>query len=126
MLKIATDFYKNLFAKEDRARISLGPHFWDPEDLVTSAENLELEKPLSEEEIKNVVFSSYASGAPGPDGLSFLFYQRFWELIKSDFMALVRDFESGSLNVSRLNYSIITLIPKEADARELKKIDQLV
>ena len=36
-------------------------------------------------------------------------------------MALVRDFESGELNVSRLNYVIITLIPKEPDARDMKK-----
>jgi hypothetical protein len=26
-----------------------------------------------------------ASGAPGPDGLSFLFYQKFWDVIKSDY-----------------------------------------
>jgi hypothetical protein len=36
-------------------------------------------------------------------------------------MALVRDFENGDLNVSRLNYAIITLIPKEPDAREMRK-----
>lgn len=64
---------------------------------------------------------SYASGAPGPDGLSFLFYQRFWEVIKKDFMALVRDFECGALDIQRLNYSIVTLIPKEPDARHMKK-----
>jgi hypothetical protein len=53
--------------------ISLVPNFWDPEDLVTPAENDLLEHPFSEEEIKKAVFESYASGAPGPDGLSFLF-----------------------------------------------------
>ena len=36
-------------------------------------------------------------------------------------MALVRDFESGSMNVARLNYSIITLIPKEHEATDMKK-----
>ena len=68
-----------------------------------------------------MIFDSYACGAPGSDGLSFLFYQKFWDTIKKDFMALVRDFESGSLNTARLNYAIITLIPKEPDAREMKK-----
>jgi hypothetical protein len=72
------------------------------------------------------VFESYASGAPGPDGLSFLFYQRFRDLIKKDLMALVSDFESGTLNVSRLNYSIITFIPKEPNARDIKKCILLV
>ena len=64
---------------------------------------------------------SYASGAPGPDGLSFLFYQHFWEVIKHDFMALVTDFENGTLDVQRLNYSIVTLIPKEPDAKNMRK-----
>jgi hypothetical protein len=41
-----------------------------------------LTTPFFEEEIKEAIFSSYAEGAPGPDGLSFLFYQKFWEVIK--------------------------------------------
>jgi hypothetical protein len=36
-------------------------------------------------------------------------------------MNLVRDFESGQLNIDRLNYAIITLIPKELEAKLLKK-----
>lgn len=40
-------------------------------------ENEWLEAPFSEFEVKDVVFSSYAKGAPGPDGFSFLFYQVF-------------------------------------------------
>jgi hypothetical protein len=80
-----------------------------------------LEKPFSEEEIKEGIFVSYAVGAHGPDGFSFLFYQKFWLLIKEDFMALVRDFERGVLDVARLNFYIITLIPKELDAIHMKK-----
>jgi hypothetical protein len=36
-------------------------------------------------------------------------------------MALVRDFESGVLDVSRINFAIITLIPKEPEAKDMKK-----
>ena len=121
MLEVAANFYKTLFAKEDRVDITLGDHFWDPDDLVTDEENEMLRRPFSMDEIKEAVFGSYAAGAPGPDGFSFLFYQKFWDLIKHDLMALVREFESGNLNVSRLNYAIITLIPKELDARDMKK-----
>ena len=121
MLEVAANFYKTLFAKEDRVDITLGDHFWDPDDLVTDEENEMLRRPFSMDEIKEAVFGSYAAGAPGPDGFSFLFYQKFWDLIKHDLMALVREFESGNLNVSRLNYAIITLIPKEPDARDMKK-----
>jgi hypothetical protein len=43
------------------------------------------------------VFDSYAEGAPSPDGLSFLFYQKFWDIIKGDIFSLVRDFSEGEV-----------------------------
>jgi hypothetical protein len=74
-----------------------------------------------EGEMKKAIDSSYAEGAPGPDGFSFLFYQKFWSVIKTDFMALVRGFERGGINIARINYAMIILIPKEEEARILKK-----
>ena len=121
MLQIATDFYKNLFGHEDKPDIHLSESFWEVSDLLTAEENKTLSNPLSEEEIKLAIFYSYADGAPGPDGFPFLFYQKFWDLIKADFMALVKEFNNGSLDISRFNYVILTLIPKEDEATELKK-----
>ena len=121
MMEVATNFYKNLFGFEPKPNIHLDDQFWSDEEMVTEAENTSLERPFSEEEIKEAIMGSYANGAPGPDGLSFLFYQQFWEVIKGDFMALVKDFENGVLDVQRLNYSIVTLIPKEPDAKNMRK-----
>jgi hypothetical protein len=50
-----------------------------------------LEGSFSKVKIKEVVFSSYAEGAPGPNGLSFMFYQCFWEVIKDDLINLFED-----------------------------------
>ena len=121
MLSHTVDFYKNLFGEEESMGVHLGENFWEEEDKISNDENEVLEAPFSEEEIRAAVFESYAEGAPGPDGFSFLFYQTFWNIIKYDFMRLVRDFESGNLNLDRLNYAMITLIPKEPDATHLKK-----
>jgi hypothetical protein len=121
MLNDAADFYKKIFAKEGKLAVSLDNDFWDAEDLLTDEESSSLDAPFSEKEIHEAIMGSYASGAPGPDGFSFLFYQTFWDLIKDDFMAMVRDFETGILDVARLNYAIITLIPKEPNARDMKK-----
>jgi len=59
-------------------------------------------------------------GAPGPDGLSFLFYQEFRDIIKYDLVKLFNDFHRGDLDLFRLNFAMITLIPKVADARDMK------
>jgi hypothetical protein len=77
ILDIASAYYKNLFGFEAKPNIHLGDNFWDPSDLVTLEENTALEQPFSEEEVRLAIFGSYANGAPGPDGLSFLFYQIF-------------------------------------------------
>jgi hypothetical protein len=74
MMGIAVDFYKNLFAKEPEVPVKLGLSFWDEKDKVSAEENSALLAPFSEEEIKNAVFSCYPEGAPGPDGLPFLFF----------------------------------------------------
>jgi DNA modification methylase len=37
-------------------------------------------------------------------------------------MALVKGFEKGLINIERLNYATIILIPKEEEAETLKKI----
>jgi hypothetical protein len=67
------------------------------------------------------VFGTYAEGAPGPDGLSFLFFQTFWEIIKGDLIELFNDWHNGRLDIYRLNFAMITLIPKEDDLKEMRK-----
>jgi len=121
MLEHVVDFYRNLFGKEENSGVNLGQDFWEVDEKVTALENELLEAPFTENEVREAVFSSYAEGAPGPDGFSFLFYQVFWDLIKVDLMNLIRVFEQGDLNLDRLNYAMITLIPKEPEAKVLKK-----
>jgi hypothetical protein len=47
-----------------------------------------LDSPFTEGEVKAAIFNSYSDGALGPDGLSFMFYQKNWNLVKHDVMAL--------------------------------------
>ena len=38
----------------------------------------------------------------------FLFYLKLWDLIKKDFIALVRAFERNELDIARVNYVMLT------------------
>jgi hypothetical protein len=93
----------------------------EDDQKITDEENAALEAEFSEEEVKIVVFESYAKEGPGPNGFSFLFYQKCWPLIKGDLMKLMHGFSRGEINIARLNYAMITLIPKEEGTRNLKK-----
>jgi hypothetical protein len=84
MLKIATDYYKDLFKIETRPDIRLQDTFFSDKEKVSLEENIMLGSAFTKEEVKIAVFGSYADGAPGPDGLYFMFYQKFWDVIKKD------------------------------------------
>jgi hypothetical protein len=80
---------------------------------VTHDEKDALEHPFSEKkEIRKAIIGSYLEGAPVPNGLSFLFYQKFWDLVKTDFCRMVHVFQNGCMDLFRLNFASLTLIPK--------------
>ena len=120
-MQIAVDYYKTLFAKEPEAGVKLGPNFQEDQDKVSEEENRRLLAPFSESEIREAVFSCYAEGAPGPDGLPFLFYQEFWDFSKKDLVELFEDFHKGELDLYRLNCALVILIPKVGDASNMKQ-----
>ena len=68
---------------------------------------------LSIGEIKLTLFSCNPHKSPGSDGLSFLFYQTFWDTVKGDLLYLFQSFFSNSLELSKLNFVSICLIPKK-------------
>jgi hypothetical protein len=76
---------------------------------------------FTEKEVKIAAFGSYADGAPGPDGIPFMFYQKFWEVIKNDLISMFNAWFNDDLDLYRLNFAMITLIPKENEARSMKK-----
>jgi hypothetical protein len=121
IIEVATQYYKNLFRFEPRPDIKLSEGFFTDEERLTEGEKDMLEKRFSEEEIKKAVFESYSDGAPGPDGISFMFYQQFWDIIKMDLMEMFEDFFEGRLDLYRLNFALITIIPKEKDSRTMNK-----
>jgi hypothetical protein len=115
MIDHVVGFYKKLLGEEVRDNIGLGMDFWEEQEIVTREEREDLEADFSEQEIREAIFDSYA------DGFSFMFYQKFWPIIKTDLIALFKSFEQDEDNIARLNYAMITLIPKEEEARNLKK-----
>jgi hypothetical protein len=92
ILRIASNFYKDLFKWESRRHFKLDSGSWDEEDKVTAQENAELEAPFSESEIREAIFSSYSEGAPGPDGLPFYFIRNFGNALRGIFVIWLKNF----------------------------------
>ena len=59
--------------------------------------------------------------APGPDGFPTEFYQNFWDVIKPDLLLLFSDLHAGQLELFRLNFGEIILLPKVNEAERTQQ-----
>ena len=79
---------------------------WSPQHM----ESLNIR--ISQEEIKNAIFSINDSKAPGPDGFTSLFFKKTWSIVGSDVTEAVESFFSSGCMLREINCSIIALVPK--------------
>ena len=103
----------------------MGEDVWRNNGRLSQADNIELTRPFTEEEVRKVVFDMKDNTALGPDGFGVTFYKSCWESIKTEFMEMVNDFYLGALDIARLNYGVITLIPKVEEANNVKLFHQI-
>jgi hypothetical protein len=85
--------------------------------LVTEEQNINLNKPITKEEIDQVVQEMPNGKAPCPDGFTVEFFKACWEVVKHDVYGVVEDSRCLASVLKALNATMITLIPKENEAR---------
>ena len=79
---------------------------------VTPEMNEVLLQLYSAKEIRVAVFQTHPSKLPGPDGMSPLFYQRFWHVVGLDVVEAVWSFlQSGHLG-KEICYTHVVFVPK--------------
>ena len=74
--------------------------------------NAILLQAFSEEEVKNALFQMPHSKALGPDGMSALFFQKYWHLIGNDITKAIMDYISSRRKLKSVNFTHFVLIPK--------------
>lgn len=58
---------------------------------------------------------------PSLDGFSSVFFRVSWNQIKNILLEMLQDLRTGHLDLFRLNYGILTLIPKDKGANNIKQ-----
>ncbi|KAE8674971.1 hypothetical protein F3Y22_tig00111708pilonHSYRG00398 [Hibiscus syriacus] len=69
-------------------------------------------KEVTNEEIKEAIFSQGNDKAPGPDGYSVLFFKKAWSVVDNDVLKAVKYFFQESFIYPAFNSTTIALIPK--------------
>ncbi|XP_071925834.1 uncharacterized protein [Coffea arabica] len=113
-----SEYFKDLFTsggKDDMTEILEGiPHY------ITQEMNDKLTKEVMEEEIHDALFSMNPEKAPGQDGMTPLFFQKFWNTIKSDIILAIKAFFHSGHMLKSVNHTVISLIPKILHPTNLK------
>nr|GEW54903.1 RNA-directed DNA polymerase, eukaryota [Tanacetum cinerariifolium] len=76
-----------------------------------------LEMPIDSDEIRSAVWACGENKSPGPDGFTFEFFHRFWDVIGPDFCLAVKWFFVHNSFAKGCNYSFIALISKIMDPK---------
>jgi hypothetical protein len=88
---------------------------------ISVEENNILTAEISESEVFEAIKQMKKTKAPGPDGFPAEFYQQFWEVIKSDLMAMFARFQNGDLPLFHLNFGTIILLSKKENATQIQQ-----
>ncbi|KAK1669324.1 hypothetical protein QYE76_057483 [Lolium multiflorum] len=97
----------------------LAPETWAEHQRVTSEENNGLALTFSEAELESLVNDMKSNTAPGPDGLPVICFKSFWPLVKREILHILNDFVLGRIYIARLNFGILSLIPKVPGADQI-------
>jgi hypothetical protein len=115
-------FYQNLMGSAGETRaFSLAPDLWPQNKRISDAENGELEVTFTPEELDAVLADMKPDSALGPDGLPVLFFKKFWGILKEPISRILNDFVLGRVDIARLNFGIISLIPKVKGADSIRQ-----
>lgn len=102
---IAAEYFRDIFSSSNP---------WDLETLfdgfaskVTEEMNTMLTSPILEEEVKQAAFNIKGSSAPGADGLTGVFYKKFWSIVGPSTTREVQKFFQTAVLPSDWNHTQI-------------------
>jgi hypothetical protein len=101
--------------------VRLDENVWSIDEKLNDSDRENLGRRFTMEEVKNVVDQMEKNKAAGPDGIPIKFYQACCELVKFDIMVVFDDLYEHKIDLARINYGIIILIPKGNDANRIQK-----
>ena len=116
-----TEYYKKLFGNPDPSSVTLSEDRIGDIPQLSAEENSMLIADYTMEEVHNAIFQMEHNKSPGPDGFLAEFFQHFWDVVKFDLMALFQCFQKGELPLYKLNFGVITLLPKKENATQIQQ-----
>jgi hypothetical protein len=91
---------------------TLHANCWTEDGKVFAKDDAALALSISREELEDVLAGTKTATAPGLDGFPVAFFKKNWAMIKDMVFQILNGFALGTMDVSRLNFGILSLLPK--------------
>uniref|UniRef100_A0A2N9HU09 Reverse transcriptase domain-containing protein n=1 Tax=Fagus sylvatica TaxID=28930 RepID=A0A2N9HU09_FAGSY len=88
---------------------------------VTPEANQRLLQPFTADEVRIALFQMHPSKAPGPDGMSSFFFQKYWNIVGVDVVAAVLSVLNSGKILRKINLTHISLIPKKKNPERMSE-----
>jgi hypothetical protein len=119
--EIIYSFYRDLMGANEPKLLRTHPRLWTGQSCVSDFENEELRRSFTPEELDVVLKETKTDTAPGPDGFPVMFYKKFWPMLRRPVLRILNGFAMGTVDIARLNFGILSLIPKVTRAVDIKQ-----
>ena len=107
---LAKDFFKNLFNTSNPTSTDQVVDLIDR--FITEDMNQWLLREFDALEVRDALFQMPPTKAPGPNGMSAIFFQTYWHIVGNDFTLDFLDFLNSGCMLRSVNFTHIALIPK--------------
>ncbi|XP_019091045.1 PREDICTED: uncharacterized protein LOC109128670 [Camelina sativa] len=121
--EVANSYFKSLFTSSNPGNFQ--SLFSDLPPRVSTLMNDGLTKLVSKEEIKEAVFAIKPSSALGSDGMTCLFFQHYWDVIREEVTKEIQAFFTSGSFPKEWNYIQLCLIPKIANPMHMSDLQPI-
>ena len=108
--RIAVDYFTKIYTSSSLSRIE--DVFNTILTRVSDDMNAELTKTFTNEEVLRALHQIHPTKSPDPDGMSAIFFQRYWSIVGRDITNMVLNVLNSNLPMTEINKTNISLIPK--------------
>ncbi|KAL0378863.1 UNVERIFIED_CONTAM: LINE-1 retrotransposable element O protein [Sesamum radiatum] len=109
---IITSYFHGLFTSTRPSDADIEAAIEGLTTRVSTEMNSQLLLPFTADEVKNALFQMYPYKSPGPDGMSPIFFQKYWDVVGPDIISFTLSFLNDRIFYPKFNYTYIVLIPK--------------
>ena len=90
---------------------------------VTSEMNQSLMKEFTREEVEEALKQMHLTKTPGPDGMSVIFFQKYWNIVGNDVRCMVLNVLNSDMSMAEINKTNIALVPKTKTLLRWQSLD---